>query len=112
MRCLDYAFFTQIADTVSSQMSVNLLMSRSCCKEFFSIRKINAINAGMFVWWAADQHMHLLGTSLLEYFNATLAGGASYDRVVDADDPLSFNQLGDQVELDPHIHAARYLRGL
>ena len=46
----------------------------------------------MLVWWAADQHMHLLGTSLLEYFNATLASGASYDRVVDDDDPLSFNQ--------------------
>ena len=108
----DHAILRKIIEGIGVEVFADFLEGMVGGHKLAAIGKINAIDAGVHVGRATDEHMDFFGAGFLEVVDAGLAGGAADDGIIHNDDALALDQLGDEVELHADVEIADELRGL
>ena len=90
-------------------MLAHLFFAHGRGKQFFALRRINAIKTGPRRGRRCDAEMHLFGARIEDHFLDLAAGRAAHNAVIDQDDPFAFDQGAVDVELEAHTHVADLL---
>jgi hypothetical protein len=108
----DQAVLRKIVEGISVQVFADFLEGMVGGHELAAVGKINAIDAGVHVGRATDEHMDFGGAGFLEIVDAGFAGGAAHDGIIHYDDALALHQLSNEVEFHADVEVADELRGL
>src|SRR6185503_7204606 len=99
-RNIQHAVEAQIGETVGRDVLPNLFSGVAGRDEFLSGRRVDAVETGRDDRRRADAHMHFFGSRIAKHLHNFTACRASYQRIIDDNDPFPLQHLRHCIELD------------
>ena len=105
-RSLHHSVLGKVVEGVGIKIFANFLERMIGSHQLASVRKIDAVDAGVHVGRATDEHVNFFRAGFLEIIDARFAGCATHDGVIDDDHAFVFDEFGDEIELHADIKVA------
>ena len=108
----DHAVLADVAEAVGADAGAHLLDPEAGGDQLGPAGEVDAVEARPGHRRRRDPHVHLGGAGLAQHPDLGALGVAAHDRVVDDDQPLAPDHVGQRVELEPDAELADGLAGL
>ena len=102
----------QVGQRVGAQLGGDLGLRAAVGDHLLARRHVDPVVAGVADRRRGDAHVHLARARVAQHLHDLARGVAAHDRVVDDDEALARDDLGQRVELQPQAVLAQLLAGL